>query len=130
VSVANDVPDNRIENGRLVYPELPNDIVKRLFGNHVLIDHGAGEYSLLSHLKANTVAVGLNDRVSPDQLVGRIGFSGDTGLHVHVHYQLTDGPDPLAASSLPVYFSGYRRLAAGRRFVRDGLIHTGEFIER
>jgi murein DD-endopeptidase MepM/ murein hydrolase activator NlpD len=130
LSVANDVPDNRIENGRLVYPELPNDVVKRLLGNHVLIDHGAGEYSLLAHLKANTVAVGLNDRVSQDQLVGRIGFSGDTGLHVHLHYQLADGPDPLAASSLPVYFSGYRLLASGRRVVRDGLIHTGDLIER
>jgi hypothetical protein len=130
VSVANDVPDNRIEDGRLVYPELPDDVMKRLFGNYVLIDHGTGEYSLLTHLKANTVAVGPSDRVSQDQLVGRIGFSGDTGLHVHLHYQLTDGPDLLAASSLPVYFSGYRLLAAGRRYVKDGLIHTGEYIER
>ena len=63
VSVANDVPDNRIESGRLVYPESANDDVKsRLFGNHVLIDHGVGEYSLLAHLKAKTVAAGLDDR--------------------------------------------------------------------
>jgi hypothetical protein len=130
VSVANDVPDNRIENGRLVYPELPNEVVKRLYGNYVLIDHGAGEYSFLAHLKTNTVAVRLNDHVSQDQLVGRIGFSGDTGLHVHVHYQLAYGPDPLARNSLPVYFSGHHLPAAGRRFVTDGLIHTGEFIER
>jgi hypothetical protein len=130
VSVANDVPDNRIESGRLVYPESPNDIKSRVFGNHVLIDHGAGEYSLLAHLKGKTVPVGLNDRVLQDQFVGRIGFSGDTGLHVHVHYQLADGRDPLAASSLPVYFSEYRLLGSSRRFGRDGLIHTGEFIER
>ncbi|MBI1786785.1 MAG: M23 family metallopeptidase [Acidobacteria bacterium] len=130
VSAANDVPDNRIESGRLVYPESPNEVVKRLFGNYVLIDHGAGEYSLLAHLKMKTVAVGLNDRVSRDQFVGRIGFSGDTGLHVHVHYQLTDRPNPLEGSSLPVYFSEYRLPASGRRFVREGLMHTGEFIER
>jgi murein DD-endopeptidase MepM/ murein hydrolase activator NlpD len=130
VSLANDVPDNRLEGGRLVYPESPNDIIKRLFGNYVLIDHGAGEYSVLAHLKAKTVAVRPNDRLSQDQFLGRIGFSGDTGLHVHVHYQLTDGPDPLAASSLPVYFSGHRRLGSSRSVVRDGLIHTGEFIER
>jgi hypothetical protein len=130
VSFANDVPENTIESGRLVYPEFPPDVVKRLFGNYILIDHGPGEYSLLAHLKAKTVAVEVNDRVSQDQFLGRIGFSGDTGLHVHVHYQLVDGPDPLAASSLPVYFSGFRFLGSGRRVVRDGLIHTGEFIER
>jgi hypothetical protein len=130
VAVANDVPDNRIENGRLVYPPPPNDPAKRALGNYVLIDHGGGEYSVLAHLKANTVAVELGDRVSQDQMVGRIGFSGDTGLHVHLHYHLTDGPDPLVASSLPVYFGGHRLLASGRRVVRDGLLHTGELIER
>jgi murein DD-endopeptidase MepM/ murein hydrolase activator NlpD len=130
VSVANDVPDNRIDNGRLVYPQLPNDAAKRAFGNYVLIEHGTGEYSLLAHLKANTVTVGIDDRVRQDQLVGRIGFSGDTGLHVHIHYQLSDGPAPMAASSLPVYFSGHRLLASGRRVVGDGLLHTGDLIER
>jgi Peptidase family M23 len=130
VSVANDVSDNRIEGGRLVYPELPNDIVKRVLGNYVLIEHGAGEYSLLAHLKAGTLTVAPNDRVSQDQYVGRIGFSGDTGLHVHLHYQLTNGPDPLAASSLPVYFSEYRLAGSGRRIARDGLIHTGQIVER
>lgn len=130
VSVANDVPDNRIEDGRLVYPELPNDVLKRVLGNFVVIDHGGGEYSLLAHLKAGTVMVGPNDRVRQDHLVGRIGFSGDTGLHVHLHYQLENGANPLAASSLPVYFSGYRLLAASRGFVKDGLLHTGDYIER
>jgi murein DD-endopeptidase MepM/ murein hydrolase activator NlpD len=130
VSVANDVPDNRIEGGRLVYPEAPTEIAKRVLGNYILIDHGTGEYSLLSHLKANTAAVGINTRVRQDQFLGRIGFSGDTGLHVHVHYQLVDRADPLAASSVPAYFSGYRALGSARRLVTDGLLHTGEFIER
>jgi hypothetical protein len=130
VAVANDVPDNRIANGRLVYPAPPDDVARRVFGNYVFIEHGAGEYSLLAHLKANTVPVGVGDRVSQDQLVGRIGFSGDTGLHVHLHYHLADGPVALRASSLPVYFGGHRLLASGRRVVRDGLLHTGELVER
>jgi murein DD-endopeptidase MepM/ murein hydrolase activator NlpD len=130
VAVANDVPDNRIESGRLVYPQLPNDVARRLFGNYVVIEHGAGEYSFLAHLKAKTLAVAPNDRVTRDQFVGRIGFSGDTGLHVHVHYQLMNGADPLTASSLPVYFGEHRLVGSGRRIARDGLIHTGELIER
>ncbi|MGH8542205.1 MAG: M23 family metallopeptidase [Gammaproteobacteria bacterium] len=130
VSVANDVPDNRIENGTPVSPVPPDDAVKGLLGNYVLIDHGGGEHSLLAHLKAGTVTVRPNDRVSQDQLLGRIGFSGDTGLHVHLHYHLANGANPLAASSLPVYFSGYRLIAGGGGLVRDGLLHTGEFIER
>jgi hypothetical protein len=130
VSVANDVQENRIEKGVLVYPELPNDAVKRLLGNYVVIDHGSGEYSLLAHLKTGTVTVGPDERVKQNQVIGRIGFSGDTGLHVHLHYQLGDGPNPLAASSLPVYFSGHRLLAVGRGVVKDGLLHTGKYIER
>jgi len=130
VSVANDVPDNRIDNGRLVYPELPNDALKRLLGNHVVIDHGGGEYSLLAHLKTGTVAFGLTDRVRQDQLIGRIGFSGDTGMHVHLHYQLADGANTMTSSSLPVYFGGYRRLAGARGVVKHGLLHTGDLIER
>ena len=114
----------------VVNPPPPNDALKGLLGNYVVIDHGAGEYSLLAHLKARTVAVELGERVHQDQFVGRIGFSGDSGLHVHVHYQLMDGPNPLVARSLPVYFSGHRLLGSGRRFVSDALIHTGEFLER
>jgi hypothetical protein len=130
VSVANDLPDNTIENGTVVNRVAPSDVVEGLLGNHVFIDHGGGEYTLLAHLKAGTVTVGLNDGVRQDQLLGRIGFSGDTGPHVHLHYHLADGANPLAARSLPAYFSGYRSLAAGRGFARDGLLHTGEFIER
>jgi hypothetical protein len=130
VALADDVPDNRIESGRLVNPEAANDFLRRVLGNYVVLDHGAREYSVLAHLKAKTAAVRLHERVRQDQFLGRIGFSGDTGLYVHAHYQLTNGPDPLTASSLPVYFSDYRLVGSGRRVVKDGLLHTGQFIER
>jgi hypothetical protein len=131
VSVATDVPDNKIENGKLIYSQPGRNDASALLGNHVVIDHGAGEYSVLAHMKAGSIAVRRNDHVRRDQLLGRIGFSGDTGLHVHLHYHLADGYDARASSGLPVYFSEYRRLlGANVRLVRGGLIHTGELVER
>jgi len=129
VSAANDVADNRFENGRLIPGAAPMDPLAAVLGNHVVIDHRNGEYSVLAHLKAGTVTVKRDESVKGDQLLGRIGFSGDTGMHVHLHYHLATGPG-VDSSGLPSYFQRYRRFV-GRSVlpVRHGLLHTGDIIQ-
>jgi len=64
----------------------PKDI-----GNFVLIDHEDGEYSLLVHMKPGSVRVRSGDRVKQGQMVGAIGFAGDS-IFPHLHYSLMSGP--------------------------------------
>jgi Peptidase family M23 len=129
VSAANDVADNRYEDGRVVPASEPADVLSAALGNHVVIDHGKGEYSVLAHLKAGSVTVKRDESVKRDQLLGRIGFSGDTGMHVHLHYHLATGPG-IDANGLPSYFREYRRILGSSVVrVRDGLLHTGDIIQ-
>ena len=72
-------------------------------GNHVVIDHGNGEFSLVAHMMAGSVLVAHGETVQQGQPIGRLGNSGDT-TGPHVHYQLQSGPDWTSADALPCSF--------------------------
>jgi Peptidase family M23 len=75
-------------------------------GNHVIIDHGNGEFSLLAHLRQGSVTVWRGDRVAQGQKVGECGNSGNTS-EPHLHYHLQNGPVFGQAEGLPAQFLGY-----------------------
>ena len=132
VSSANDVADNRLDNGRLIPARGGRSRAGMILGNHVVIDHENGEYSFLAHLRAGTVTVKPGDVVAarPDCLE-QIGFSGDTGAHVHLHYHLANGVDLREVERPSGVLSSYRRLLGSSAVdVRDGLLHTGDIVRR
>lgn len=96
-----DQPDPERSDPRFFAPEYPNGGDP---GNHIVIDHGNGEFSMLAHMQARSVAAGVGDRVQQGQVLGKLGSSGDT-VTPHVHYQLQAGPDPDWADGLPCTFS-------------------------
>jgi hypothetical protein len=73
-------------------------------GNTVVIDHGQGEYSALSHLQRGSVRVEVGQRVRRGDQIGRIGNSGSSDLP-HLHYQLMAGPDLFRSDGLPARFT-------------------------
>jgi murein DD-endopeptidase MepM/ murein hydrolase activator NlpD len=80
VAVVDAIPDN-----------VPGTMdAANLAGNHVILDHGDGEFSLLAHLVPGSVAVKLGDRVAVGQKLGRCGNSGHSSEpHLHYHLQTT-----------------------------------------
>lgn len=95
-------------------PEFPNG---GDMGNHVVIDHGNGEFSVIAHMMAGSVVVALGQAVAQGQPIGRLGNSGDT-TGPHVHYQLQSGPDWPSADALPCAFTNVsqERLVRGTFF--------------
>jgi len=86
-------------------------------GNHVVIDHGNAEFSLLGHLKRGSVAVRPGDRVEAGRQIGECGNSGNTS-EPHLHYHMQNTGVFGRGEGLPAQFTGY---------VADGLpVERGE----
>lgn len=72
-------------------------------GNHVVIDHGNGEYSIYAHLVPQSSRLKVGAEVSAGDVIGRLGHSGNS-TEPHLHFQVCDGPDPLYCAGIPVQF--------------------------
>jgi urea transporter len=93
VAVESGVPDNAV--GAVD--------VDRNWGNHVLVQHGVGLYSLVAHLARGSVKVVPGQFVRRGELLGLCGSSGRSPQpHVHFHLQ---GTSALGAPTLPCRFT-------------------------
>jgi hypothetical protein len=79
---------------------------QQVVGNHVIIDHGGGEFSVLAHLRSGSVRVRSGERVRLAQTIGACGNSGNSS-EPHLHYQLQNGPEFGASDGLPAQFNDY-----------------------
>ncbi|HEY5072306.1 MAG TPA: M23 family metallopeptidase [Caulobacteraceae bacterium] len=78
--------------------------VLALAGNHVVIDHGDGEYSLYAHLKPGSVLVKPGQAAKSGQPIGRLGSSGNSTAP-HLHFQVCDSPRVLLdCAGIPISF--------------------------
>jgi murein DD-endopeptidase MepM/ murein hydrolase activator NlpD len=91
-------------------------------GNHVVIDHGNGEFSHLCHFQKGSLAVKLGASVAAGALLGRCGNSGHSS-EPHLHYHLQNA----AGEGLPAQFLDY--LADGKPVAR-GEPMRGQTVER
>ncbi|WP_311775158.1 M23 family metallopeptidase [Alkalihalobacillus sp. TS-13] len=72
-------------------------------GNHVIIEHENGEYSLLAHFKEDSLSVEAGEWVEQDDLLGLCGNSGNSS-EPHIHFQVMDSPDIWDAQSVRITF--------------------------
>ncbi|HJQ38625.1 MAG TPA: peptidoglycan DD-metalloendopeptidase family protein [Thermoanaerobaculia bacterium] len=95
-------------------------------GNHLVIDHGNGEYSLLAHFRKGTVVPKVGADVKQGQLVGRCGNSGNSS-EPHLHYHLQNAPKYGEGDGLPAQFTNYTANGAA---LKRGEPVRGERIKR
>lgn len=75
-------------------------------GNHVVIEHGEGEHSLIAHLAQGSLAVRAGQQVAAGQRLGTCGNSGRSTLP-HLHYHLQTGSAFGEGVGLPAQFNDY-----------------------
>jgi murein DD-endopeptidase MepM/ murein hydrolase activator NlpD len=111
VSVIDGLPDN-VESA--VIPAVPLK-VEDMFGNRVTLDLGNGRFATYGHLHAG-LKVKAGDQVRMGQVLGTIGNSGHSS-GPHLHFQITDGPDPIDSEGIPFVFASF--LHEGTKYVDE-----------
>jgi len=78
-------------------------------GNFVSLVLGRGRFAIYEHLIPGSLRVKPSDRVFKGQVIGRLGFSGDsTGPHLHLH--VADAAGPLLGEGVGYGFERFRLL--------------------
>jgi murein DD-endopeptidase MepM/ murein hydrolase activator NlpD len=73
----------------------------------VILDLGNGNYALYAHMKPGSIRVHAGETVTPGQVLGLVGNSGNT-IAPHLHFQLMDRPSSLDANGLPYEISAFQ----------------------
>lgn len=92
-------------------------------GNHVIVDHRNGEFTLYAHLRQGTIIVKPGEAIARGQEVGRCGNSASNGPHLH--FQLMDGSDLDTARGIPPVFHDY---FAPLRYIERGTLVAGDVV--
>jgi murein DD-endopeptidase MepM/ murein hydrolase activator NlpD len=87
------------------FPE--NLPIEQADGNHVILDLGNGNYALYAHMKPGSVRVHAGQTVTPGQVIGLVGNSGNT-IAPHLHFQLMNRPLSLASNGLPYEINAFQ----------------------
>jgi len=87
----------------------------RILGNYMVLDLGGGVYALYAHLRRGSARVRPGDRVTPGQVLGECGNSGNSS-EPHLHFQLMDAADPRLAVGVPFTWRGVGVPANGTAF--------------
>lgn len=93
-------------------------------GNHVVIDHGDGEFSLYGHLQRGSVRVRVGQTVTSGEPLGLCGNSGASEFP-HLHFQLQTRADIKGADGLPPIFYDY--FSPVRHVIR-GTLQRGDYV--
>jgi murein DD-endopeptidase MepM/ murein hydrolase activator NlpD len=137
VHVHDDEPDHQARRSQLAL--LPYMLGQRgrlrqgavgLAGNYVVLElEDRRSYVALVHLQRGSIRVGEGDAVRLGQELAACGNSGNS-TEPHVHLQVMDRADPMAAEGVPMAFARFHQHHRGTtELVESGLPPEGSIIE-
>jgi hypothetical protein len=95
-----------------------------MVGNHVLLRHADGVYTVYAHLAPGSVRVRAGQTIARGERLGAVGNSGSsTEPHLHVH--ACDAPQVLRCAGLPIAFDDIELPLADH----PRQIQSGDFVE-
>ncbi|WP_053228400.1 M23 family metallopeptidase [Spirochaeta cellobiosiphila] len=86
---------------------------KLITGNYVTIKISDKQYALLAHLKQNSIAVEVGQKVRVNDIIGELGHSGNSTMP-HLHMQFMDSLDYKHAQGIPFVFNHYECKKKGK----------------
>ncbi len=97
------------------------DSVQAIAGNYVILERSDRVYAAFVHLRTGSVAVAVGQKVRTGDVLGKVGHSGNS-MSPHLHFQLMDSGDILAARGIPCGFEEYDVFEANMwRKVHNGI---------
>lgn len=105
--VVRDVRDGEVEHAPLSPQPEPESLTAHgLFGNYVVLEIGPGVYATYAHLQRGSVNVHAGERVRREQLLGRLGQSGNSAAP-HLHFQISSAATFEGSEGLPFAFDRF-----------------------
>ena len=120
VAVINGVKDNR--------PHSPDPFDP--LGNAIMIKHSTNEFSVVGHLKLNSIRVRVGDEVQARQLIAQVGNSGNSS-QPSLYFHLQDSPEILSGSGYRTVFSNvYLKNGTKLQVLSEYSPVRGEFVQQ
>jgi murein DD-endopeptidase MepM/ murein hydrolase activator NlpD len=114
-----EVQDGIADNPPPVPPTVPP--IQDTVGNHVTLEVAPGRYLLYAHLERRSIKVRYGQRVTPGQILGLIGNSGNSTTP-HLHFQVMTTPEFFPTDSPPFTFRHFALVGqVGPRIWDDNL---------
>jgi murein DD-endopeptidase MepM/ murein hydrolase activator NlpD len=99
----------------------------QILGNHVIARSG-DLFAGFAHLAPGSVAVVRGQTVAAGEILGRVGHTGNS-TSPHLHFQLMDSADLMAAKGVPCAFRSYEVLRDGTwQKVENGIPSSADRI--
>lgn len=121
-SISNCYQDTEIKEGRPITCDC--DDVR---GNHIIIKHKHGEYSLIAHILKDSFQVKEGDIVRQGQVIAKVGNSGNTN-GPHIHFQIQDRLDSKNAKGIKINFKNIK-IRKNNRYIHRRYIKHGYTVE-